>query len=322
MLNEPKVRATLVLLVYNQRKWLKDAVAACLNQECEKIEIILSDDASNDGSYELMLDIAERYVGKHVVRVRKNEKNLGIGGHYNRLIDESTGELIVTAAGDDISLPNRVDELLKAWDDSGQKADLISSYVSDMTVSGEVVGNKIVSDLSLWDKPEKWTRKRPYVIGASHAFTKRMHHFFGPFHPDLAYEDQVMAFRASCLGGGITVKKVLLSYRQGGVSSKKNVVDTIDEYNFQKYKKNYRQLVVFGQIKDDMVQANLEHLWVGKVKNYYLKSEFILKIINEKNYSNILWLMMSSYHVGFLWVIKETIRHVYRRIRFEKRVIL
>jgi hypothetical protein len=79
---------------------------------------------------------------------------------------------------------------------------------------------------------------------------------------------------------------------------------------------------VFGQIKDDMVQANLEHLWVGKVKNYYLKSEFILKIINEKNYSNILWVMMSSYHVGFLWVIKETIRHVYRHIRFEKRVIL
>jgi hypothetical protein len=71
-----------------------------------------------------------------------------------------------------------------------------------------------------------------------------------------------------------------------------------------------------------MVQANLEHLWVGKVKNYYLKSEFILKIINEKNYSSILQLMMGSYHIGFLWVIKETIRHVYKRIRFENRAIL
>jgi glycosyltransferase involved in cell wall biosynthesis len=318
MLNESKVRATLVLLVYQQRQWVEDAVTACFNQDCEKIEIILSDDASDDGSYEVMLDLAERYKGKHTVRVRKNDKNLGIGEHYNRVIGESLGVLIITAAGDDISLPNRVDELLKAWDGTGQKADLISSYMSDMTMTGEIVGPKFVSDLSLWDKPEKWTRKRPHVIGASHAFTKRMHDFFGPFDADLAYEDQVMAFRASCLGGGVTVKKVLLNYRRGGVSSKGKGTETFDSYISQKYKKYDRQRVVFGQIRADMFRAQLDHLWAGKVKNYYLKSEFILKIIKEKHYFNMIRLAFENHQAGFFWVYKEAVRHILKCIRLQK----
>ena len=109
----------MLLLTYNQRPWVDDAVAACFAQECEPLDIVLSDDASTDGSFERLQQLAENYCGPHKVRVRQNPRNLGIGQHYSQAVADCLGQLIVTAAGDDISLPHRVQTLLAAWDATG-----------------------------------------------------------------------------------------------------------------------------------------------------------------------------------------------------------
>jgi glycosyltransferase involved in cell wall biosynthesis len=133
-------RITLVLLCYNQRHCIQHAVQSCFAQVGEPIEILLSDDASTDGGFELMQSMAALYRGPHTVRLRRNERNLGIGEHYNRAIADSTGQLLVTAAGDDISLPQRVQALAAAWDASAQTADLVASHAIDMTQDGQDVG--------------------------------------------------------------------------------------------------------------------------------------------------------------------------------------
>lgn len=205
-------RITLVLFAYNQSALVEKAVRSCLGQECELLEIVLSDDASTDGTFAVLQDLAASYSGPHRVRVRRNTVNLGVGAHYNAAVADSSGQLIVTAAGDDISLPHRVRTLVSAWDASGQRADLLASHLIDMDSQGNDKGLLRVDNLVNWPSPDEWVRRRPSVVGASHAFTRRMFERFGPMGADLAYEDQVMSLRAACMGGGITIDEPLVRY--------------------------------------------------------------------------------------------------------------
>jgi len=66
---------------------------------------------------------------------------------------------------------------------------------------------------------DDWLRDRPFVIGAGHAFTRRMMQAFGPLDPAVHHEDQIMVFRALALGGAVTVDAALVRYRRGGASA-------------------------------------------------------------------------------------------------------
>ncbi len=96
-------RISLVLLAYNQESMVRDAVQSCFAQDCEPLEIVLSDDCSTDNTFEVLQQLANEYRGPHQVRARRNSGNVGIGEHYNQLLHATSGELLVTSAGDDFS---------------------------------------------------------------------------------------------------------------------------------------------------------------------------------------------------------------------------
>jgi glycosyltransferase involved in cell wall biosynthesis len=212
-------RASLLLLAYNQERHAEEAARSCLEQESEPLEIVFSDDASSDRTHDILRSLAAEYRGPHRVVVRRNQTNLGITGHYNRLIEESSGQLLITAAADDTSHRQRAARLLAAWDATGGRADLIASHLVDVDAAGVEHGVLKVDDLAASGGIDGWLRHRPFVIGAGHAFTRRMMRTFGPFDPAIHHEDQIMVFRALALGGAVTVDAALVRYRRGGVSA-------------------------------------------------------------------------------------------------------
>jgi len=212
-------RASLLLLAYNQERYAEEAARSCLAQESEPLEIVFSDDASSDRTHEILRSVAADYRGPHRVVVRRNETNLGITGHYNRLVEESCGELLITAAADDTSHRERAARVLAAWDATGGRADLISSHLVDVDADGVEHGVLKVDDLAASGGVDGWLRRRPFIVGAGHAFTRRMMRSFGPLDPAVHHEDQIMVFRALASGGAITVDAALVRYRRGGVSA-------------------------------------------------------------------------------------------------------
>lgn len=213
------VSITLMLMVWNQRSTVDDAVAGCLGQTGAPLQILLSDDASTDGSYERMEALAAAYQGPHRLRLNRNPRNLGIGAHFNRMVALSEGELLVVAAGDDVSLPERCARLAEAWVAAGRRPDLLAHPLIDMDAEGTRHGTVAVDDLGRWTLA-RWLRERPRVIGAGHAFTRRLWERFGPLDPAIAYEDQVNGLRALMAGGAITLAQPLVAYRRGGTSAK------------------------------------------------------------------------------------------------------
>jgi len=75
---EPLV--TFALFAYNQGKYIRQAVEGALAQTYENLEIIISDDASPDKTFEIMQELVRDYSGPHKIILNRNERNLGIVG--------------------------------------------------------------------------------------------------------------------------------------------------------------------------------------------------------------------------------------------------
>lgn len=242
-------RISLLLLAFNQASMVRAAAESCLAQRGEPLEIVLSDDASTDSTFDELQAAAAGYRGPHQVRLRRNERNLGIGHHYNRLLDETAGELLVTAAGDDLSHPDRVRRLAQAWDASGGRVDLIASDFIDMTRDGRP-GRRVHTDdlgeLTL----DSWLRRVPYTVGATHAFTRRVMQRFGPLGEHVWYEDRVLVLRALCSGGALTIREPLVHYRRGG-SSHPLRTPTSAQLTWMHHSGNRRRLAEVQQLLRD-----------------------------------------------------------------------
>lgn len=246
---------SVLLLVYNQEHTVSQAVASCLAQTGPPVELLLSDDASTDDSFTRLTASVAGYAGPHRVVLNRNPVNLGIGAHLNRLVALSRGELLVVAAGDDASLPQRCERLAAAWKAAGRRPDLLASPLRDMDAQGRVHGLVAVDDLAQWDLG-RFLRQRPHLIGAGHAWTRRAFERFGPLDAGIAYEDQVMCFRALAGGGALTLAEPLVDYRRGGTSAKA-LPQTAEGVRQRMRMQNRRHLAEVEQLRRDAERAGL-----------------------------------------------------------------
>jgi hypothetical protein len=176
------------------------------------------------------------------LRLNRNEVNLGIGAHLSRLAQTAQGELLVVAAGDDVSLPQRVQRIVEAWLAQGRRPDLIASALADIDATGAVHGEIVPTDLARYTSLAQWAAEPPHVVGAAQAWTKRLFDRFGPLPPGTVAEDLVMVFRAIGSGGAITLREPLVHYRRGGISRRRRNLHARDV--IERLLKNNRHALV------------------------------------------------------------------------------
>lgn len=110
MVMNQKPFVSFCIFTYNQENYILDAINGAVNQEYDNMEIIISDDNSKDNTYEIIQDYFAKYNGKHKIVLNRNNTNLGIREHFNKVIYTiAKGDIIIIAAGDDVSLPNRTE---------------------------------------------------------------------------------------------------------------------------------------------------------------------------------------------------------------------
>ncbi len=101
---------SVIITSYNQKDYLREAVESVLSQTLKPYEIIVCDDASSDGSAELIRDYEQKYPG--LVKGLLHEKNLGIAKNRNSGINASSGEFITWLDGDDRFRPEKLQQEL------------------------------------------------------------------------------------------------------------------------------------------------------------------------------------------------------------------
>ncbi|WP_449371506.1 glycosyltransferase family 2 protein [Thiomonas sp.] len=215
---------SLLLACYRQADVVGHAVRAALAQTYSPLEILISDDASPDATFERIEQAAQGYRGPHRITVRRNRENLGISAHFSQLAQLAQGELLIVAAGDDISEPQRGERLVAHWLSHGKKPDLIASDLLDIDAQGQVHAVLTHTHLDDWSVA-RWLQARPWLVGASHAWSKRLFDRFGPMQRGAEAEDQIMLLRALLSGGATTLHEPLVRWRRGGLSAKRRVPD-------------------------------------------------------------------------------------------------
>lgn len=226
---QPKV--SVVLLTYQQEQFVRESLESLINQDWPELQIVVSDDASKDKTWALVQQTSQQ-AGPHVrIVLNQNNVNIGIIGNYNKAVSLCDGDLIFSAAGDDISESDRVRKCVEFWASTGKKADLIATDLSDMSLDGQILGIKTIDDLQLWTW-ERWMDQRPYHAGASHMTTRRLL-AVQPLNSLAKVEDQCLLFRALLMGGAARLPIALVRHRRGGVS---NDCVAIETYNVKRSK--------------------------------------------------------------------------------------
>lgn len=99
---------------YNYGRFLTDTIESVLQQDLNDLELVITDDASTDGT----ADLVARYAAKDPrVRLVPNERRLGMSGNIKRAADLATGRYIKMLCADDWLAPrclSRFVELMEA----------------------------------------------------------------------------------------------------------------------------------------------------------------------------------------------------------------
>ena len=108
-MSNSKNTISIIVPVYNIKNEIQRCVHSIIAQTYKAIEIILVDDGSTDGSYEIIDEIAR--TDKRIIVIHKN--NGGVTSARLEGVINSTGEWIGFVDGDDYIEPNMYEELIK-----------------------------------------------------------------------------------------------------------------------------------------------------------------------------------------------------------------
>lgn len=106
-------RVSIGMPVYNGARYLRAAVDSVLGQTYADLELIISDNASTDGTQAICEEYARR---DPRVRYSRNAKNLGAGPNYDRCFYLSRGHYFRWAAHDDAMAPTYLEKAVAALD--------------------------------------------------------------------------------------------------------------------------------------------------------------------------------------------------------------
>lgn len=226
---------TIFLFAYNQESFIKEACLSILAQDYEfPIEIIFSDDCSQDRTFDIMTQIACSYKGVHNIVLNQNKKNLGLIGHVNLSYKLSKGDLIFAAAGDDISLSDRVSKTIEAYCLSKKAPMSIYSSVYEIDKNSKV-GNIRKPPFIESVTAEGCVFSSALIIGAAHAWHRNIFDFFGEIEEHEAYEDLVLAYRSALLDGLVYLDKPLVQYRVNVGISYQHMINNKDKQRKEKF---------------------------------------------------------------------------------------
>lgn len=228
---------TFVVFAFNQENYIREAIQGALSQTYRPLEILLSDDCSTDKTYEIMKEVASEHTGQFNLRIRQNKSNQGLAQHINSFVEEAKGDYVAWSAGDDISLPHRVEMLMKPCLDDPEVVGTYSD-LEEIDLNSERLHK--VRRRNFPKKPpsvEEVVTRRYSINTQTHLFSKKVFEKFGNLNSDLTHEASCMTLREILIGKTVYVPSTTLLYRIGsGVSSYKgNDLEKLTRYEPAKY---------------------------------------------------------------------------------------
>lgn len=105
---ENKIILTIAIPTYNRKKDIVKTLNSVISQKSDDVEILVCDNASTDGTEQLM----EEYVKNGILRYHRNKRNLGMDGNFLTCLMKARGKYVHLLSDDDLLLPGAVSHIL------------------------------------------------------------------------------------------------------------------------------------------------------------------------------------------------------------------
>ncbi len=183
---------TVICLCYNHRRFLAASIQSVINQTYSNLEIIIVDDASTDGSQELI----DQFKNEDRVKLVMLPDNLGNCAAFNRGLALAHGKYIIDLATDDVLMPDRIEKQVNLFETLEKEVGVIFSNAEYIDAEGRHLR---------WhypvDKHKKVKRAVPqgdifshllaryFISPPSMMIRKAVFNRLGGYDGNLAYED-------------------------------------------------------------------------------------------------------------------------------------
>lgn len=101
---------SICIPTYNGARWLEETIRSALLQTYEPLEILIVDDASTDRTLDIVFSFDDPRI-----RVKANERNLGLALNRNRCLRLAKGSLVKFLFQDDLLYPTCVEKMARLF---------------------------------------------------------------------------------------------------------------------------------------------------------------------------------------------------------------
>lgn len=213
MENKPLISVITVTL--NSQETLSKAIESVLNQTYDRVEYIVMDGGSKDSTVEIAESYKDRFAAKGYSFSVVSEKDKGMYDALNKGVKIATGDIIGQINSDDWYEPDALETVAAKF-----MADPFDLFWGDLRIiknSGDMIKKaaikKFVSTKD-WNHPTTFIRAEVYKSN--------------PYSLISMYDDFELILRLRKQGVKMCVEnKVLANFVFGGMSTKKDLKDTI-----------------------------------------------------------------------------------------------
>lgn len=285
-----KVLVSVIIPFFNQKNFLAEAIESVVAQTYENWELILIDDGSIDGSFEIAQEFVNQYPSRIFLYTHKNRKNCGASSSRNLGMNHARGDFLTFLDSDDVFLPNTLEIEIKAFERNPDVDIVCGTSLQWFTWNNETNAQEPDFLVDLGFKSEKiydppsllihnlYAGGRKPAIGCiilKSEFAKK----FAGFEDNFTFvsEDQIFWTKATLYGKIYVLKDCLAKYRQHSNSSSRILIEKgnidADWENFSNWLKDFFKR---EKIKDQEILRAFE-VW-QKENNFRLKYSKIIRL--------------------------------------------
>lgn len=219
---------SIALCTYNGEKYLTQQLDSLLEQTYSNIEIVITDDASDDNTANLLKQYALQHSN---IRFFSNEKNLGYNKNFEKTILLCKGEYIAISDQDDVWETNKIEVMMQQWPGQSLFVYSLSGNFTDDDFAGRKAAPNVV--YTPIDDVHKLVFNSP-VHGHACMFKKELMQRCIPFPADIFY-DWWMSMHAAATGIIGCIPQTLTWHRIHSSNSSRNItsIKNEDERNSQ-----------------------------------------------------------------------------------------